>query len=177
MSTDLLLIDDRSDACLTSCLGTRWRAVSDTVMGGASQARLAVAAVAGRPCACLHGEVSLENNGGFVQASLDLAVDGYLDASAFGGFELDVYGNGETYNLHLRTADTRIVWQSYRASFVALPQWQTLRLPFSDFQPYRIDTALNLSSLRRIGIVGIGRAFTAEVCVARVALYRQGTVY
>lgn len=171
MSTDLLLIDDRSDAGLASCLGTRWRAVSDTVMGGMSQGRVAVAAVAGRPCVCLYGEVSLENNGGFVQASLDLAVDGYLNAGDFHGFELDVYGNGETYNLHLRTADTRIVWQSYRAGFVALPQWRTLRLPFSDFRPYRIGTPLNIRSLRRIGIVGIGRAFTAEVCVARVALY------
>jgi hypothetical protein len=122
----------------------------------------------------LHGEVSLANNGGFVQASLDLGAEGCLDAGAFGGFELDVFGNGESYNLHLRTADTRIVWQSYRASFVAPPQWQTVRLPFSGFQAYRIDAPLDLRCLRRIGVVAIGRAFSARVCVGRVALYRQG---
>ena len=166
-----LLIDDRSHIDLTSCLGTSWRVVSDTVMGGVSQGRLSVEAVLGRPCWCLQGEVSLANNGGFVQASLDLGAGEVLDASAYRGFELDVCGNGETYNLHVRTADTRIVWQSYRASFVATAQWQTLRLPFSDFAAYRIDAPLDLRCLRRIGIVAIGRAFTARVCVARVGLY------
>ena len=87
--------------------GTRWRVVSDTVMGGVSQGRLSVAAVLGRPCWCLQGEVSLANNGGFVQASLDLSVAGFLDAGAYRGIELDACGNGGRYNVPLRTADTR----------------------------------------------------------------------
>jgi hypothetical protein len=115
--------------------------------------------------------VSLENNGGFVQAALDLSLDGVLDARGFAGIELDVRGNGETYNLHLRTADTRIVWQSYRASFRAGPGWERVRLPFGGFEPYRIDCPLDLSTLRRLGLVAIGREMSADLCVARVTFY------
>lgn len=95
-----------------------------------------------------------------------------MDASGYLGFEIEVYGNGEQYNLHLRTADTVIVWQSYRASFEALPRWQTVRLPFTAFQAHRIDVSLDLRCLKRIGLVAIGREFTADLCVGRVSLYR-----
>lgn len=167
-----LMIDDRSSGDLHASIGSDWRAVTDTVMGGASSGRLVPTEIAGRPCLRLSGDVSLENNGGFVQASLDLGPAGALDARDYQGIELDVYGNGERYNLHLRTLDTRIVWQSYRASFVAEPRWQTMRLPFSEFQPYRIDQPLNLKILRRLGVVAIGRAMQADLCIARIALYR-----
>lgn len=170
-SEDFLLIDDRSSDATESSLGTTWRVVSDTVMGGVSQGHLAVDEVQGRACLRMTGAVSLENNGGFVQASLDLAADGCLDAAGYSGFELAVLGNGESYNLHLRTADTERVWQSYRASFVALPQWQTLRLPFAAFVPHRLTTALDVRQLKRIGLVAIGRAFSADLCFARVVLY------
>ena len=66
-----------------------------------------VGAVLGRPCWCLQGEVSLANNGGFVQASLDLSVARFLDSGAYRGIELDACGNGVRYNVPLRTADTR----------------------------------------------------------------------
>jgi len=171
MTHHTLIIDDRTRSDTRSNLGTDWRVVADTVMGGVSQGSLVAHTLHGRPCLQLTGNVSLENNGGFVQASLDLGTDALLDASRYRGIEIDVFGNGETYNLHLRTADTGIVWQSYRASFPALPQWHTLRLPFADFQPHRITTPLNLHQLKRIGVVAIGRAFAADVCIGRVALY------
>lgn len=167
-----LVIDDRTSGDTRASLGTRWRLVTDTVMGGVSRGRLAPAQVAGRPCLRLTGDVSLENNGGFVQASLDLGDKDDLDASAYAGIELDVHGNGQPYNLHLRTADTRIVWQSYRASFMAAPAWTTLRLPFSEFVPYRTSAALNLERLRRLGVVAIGREMQADLCIGKIALYR-----
>jgi hypothetical protein len=168
----LLMIDNRSSGDLHASIGTDWRVVADTVMGGVSSGRLVPTEVAGRPCLQLSGEVSLENNGGFVQASLDLSPAGTLDVRDFHGIELDVYGNGERYNLHLRTLDTRIVWQSYRASFMAEPRWQTVRLPFSEFRPYRIDQPLDLQNLRRLGVVAIGRAMQADLWIARIVLYR-----
>ena len=166
------IIDDRSSGDLRSNLGITWRVVSDAVMGGVSAGQLEVAVAAGRSCLRLTGDVRLENNGGFVQASLDLDALDFLDASAYTGFELDVLGNDEMYNLHVRTADTRIVWQSYRASFRATPCWQVVRLPFVEIMPHRIDTPLDLGRLKRIGLVAIGRAFKADLCVGRVALYR-----
>ena len=167
-----MIIDDRSSGTLTATNGTNWRVISDTVMGGVSSGSLTPAMVKGRACLQLTGDVSLENNGGFVQASLDLNPPSLLDASGHVGIEIEVYGNGETYNLHLRTDDTRIVWQSYRTSFQAQPHWQTLHLPFADFKPHRIDQPLDTHKLRRLGVVAIGRKMRADICIARLALYR-----
>lgn len=167
-----LIIDDFRHGGLHATIGTDWRVMTDTVMGGISDGRIEPSVIAGRPCLRLSGAVSLENNGGFVQASLDLGASGALDASGYDGIELDVYGNDERYNLHLRTADTRIVWQSYRAGFHAAPRWQTVRLPFAAFQPYRISQPLDLKTLRRLGLVAIGREMRADLCVARIGLYR-----
>ncbi|MBI1285818.1 MAG: CIA30 family protein [Thiobacillus sp.] len=167
------MIDDRSSGDLRASIGTDWRVVTDTVMGGVSSGSLVPTDVAGRSCLRLSGDVSLENNGGFVQASLDLSLAGALDARDFQGIELDVYGNRERYNLHLRTLDTRIVWQSFRASFIAEPCWQTVRLPFSEFRPYRIDRPLDLQTLRRLGVVAIGRTMQADLCIARIVLYQE----
>lgn len=171
MAAEPLVLDDRLDPGLGAANGASWRVVTDTVMGGVSDGRLKPAWVDGRSCLRLTGEVSLENDGGFVQASLDLDRHGPLDASRFAGVEIEVYGNGETYNLHLRTADTRIVWQSYRASFPAPPAWRTLRLPFAAFQPHRIDRPLDLSKLRRLGLVAIGRESRVDLCLGRLSLY------
>jgi len=53
-----------------------------------------------------------------------------------------------------------------------LPSWQTIFLPFSQFEPYRIETPMDPADIRRIGIVAIGRAFAAKLCIGRVALYK-----
>lgn len=166
-----LILDDRGSDSLCANNGACWHASTDTVMGGVSDGRLKPDVIEGRPCLRLSGEVSLLNNGGFVQASLDLDAAGLLDARGYSGIEIDVFGNDENYNLHLRSADTRIVWQSYRASFQAPPRWQALRLPFAGFQPYRTDQPLDLSKLRRLGVVAIGREMRADVCIARLSLY------
>ena len=81
-------------------------------------------------------------------------------------------GNGQEYNLHLRTEDVWLPWQAYRASFLAPARWETVRLPFSAFEGYRIGRRLDVEHLERIGLVAIGRAFRADLCIAKVALYR-----
>lgn len=50
-----------------------------------------------------------------------------------------------------------------------------MRLPFADFNGYHIGAPLDLEQLERIGIVAIGRAFKADLCVARLALYRDAS--
>ena len=90
------LIFDAADEGRASALGTRWHALSDRVMGGVSNAVLESAHRAGRQALCLHGEVRLENNGGFVQMGLDLAPSGAaIDASGYLGVRMRVLGNGE----------------------------------------------------------------------------------
>jgi len=166
------IIDDRVRGDVYANNGKPWRAVTDTVMGGVSKADLRATMVAGKPCLRLNGEVNLENNGGFVQASLDLGADGLLDASDFSGIEIEVCGNNERYNVHLRTSDMLMVWQSYRHGFTAEANWKTLRIPFAEFMPHRILVELDTSQLRRIGIVAIGRKMEADICFSRIALYR-----
>jgi hypothetical protein len=174
-SDSTLILDNRSTGDLRSTHGPSWRLITDTVMGGVSDGRLTADTVAGRPCLRLHGTVSLDNRGGFIQAVLDSEADGILDASSYNGVLLDVYGNDEQYNVHLRTKDVWLPWQAYRASFTAPAMWRTLQIPFSAFSGYRIGAALNTAALQRIGIVAIGRAFQADLCVARLGLYRDDT--
>jgi len=45
-----------------------------------------------------------------------------------------------------------------------------VRLPFADFNGYRIGAPLDLEQLERIGIAAIGRAFKPDLCVARLTL-------
>ncbi|MEO1190858.1 MAG: CIA30 family protein [Pseudomonadota bacterium] len=155
--------------------GASWRLYSDQVMGGVSRGELQWERVAGRPAVRLSGTVSLENQGGFLQMSLDLSVGGgAVDASGFGGIELWVWGNDQDYGLHLRSLDCLRPWQSYRHSFVATPTWRQIRLPFTTFVPHRIDVPLDLTRLRRIGLVAIGRAFDADLALGGIAFYEAG---
>lgn len=149
-----------------------WRLVTDAIMGGVSRGALAKGIIEGRASALMRGDVSTDNNGGFIQIALDLAVDGRsFDAGALTGFEIDVFGNGESYGAHLRTSGMTRPQQSYRQGFVATQKWQTLRLPFLEFTPHRIDIPLDPNRIKRIGLVAIGRKFTAHLAVARLAFY------
>lgn len=166
------VLDDRRSGTLAANSGNEWRLFTDKVMGGVSSGRLQPASRQGKACLHLAGEVSLDNNGGFVQASLDLDEQAVTAAAHSNGVLLDVCGDGEIYNVHLRTLDTRRPWQSYRASFTATPEWRTVHLPFAGFAPYRIDSPLALDRLRRLGIVAIGRAFQPDLWLGQVAFYR-----
>jgi hypothetical protein len=48
-----------------------------------------------------------------------------------------------------------------------------VRLPFDQLTGYRIGKKLDLEHLERIGLVAIGRDFTADLCVAEIGLYRD----
>ena len=169
MSAKSAVIDDLKSVSATSAIGTRWQLFTDRVMGGVSNGTMVRETVAGRPAIRMRGDVSLENNGGFVQIAIDLAPDGKaVDASPWQGLELDVFGNGEKYSIHLRTEDLTRPWQSYRQSFRADPQWRTIPFRFQDFAPYRTEALLDTRRLRRIGVVAIGRRFAADLAIGGV---------
>ena len=56
-------------------------------------------------------------------------------------------------------------------SFAAGPSWQEIRFPFQDFASHRTDLPFDAHLLRRIGIVAIGRAFTADVAVGGLRFF------
>jgi hypothetical protein len=169
----VLQLDNRESGDLHAVNGAEWRLFTDGVMGGVSVGSLAIEEVAGRSCLRMRGDVRLENNGGFIQVALDVDEEQRRSAAGYAGLLLDVHGNDEQYNVHLRTDGMRAPWQSFRATFTATPAWRTVKLPFSQFNAYRFDGAFDASTLRRIGIVAIGRAFTADLCISRLALYRD----
>jgi hypothetical protein len=167
-----LILDDRKTGDLRATSGNKWKLVTDGVMGGVSEGQLAVDVIEERPCLRMRGDVRLENNGGFVQIALDLSDDVIENSLQYSGVLIEVYGNNEQYNVHLRTQDIWLPWQSYRATFTAVPEWKTLYVPFTEFSPYRINKALDTSRLKRIGFVAIGRKFNADLCIAKVGFYR-----
>ncbi|MCU7811370.1 MAG: CIA30 family protein [Candidatus Thiodiazotropha sp. (ex Notomyrtea botanica)] len=173
MATENIIIDDRENNELESALGTHWRLITDEVMGGLSTGRLHPHRIEGKACLRLSGDVRLENNGGFIQAALDLGQTAGRDASSYQGILIEVFGNQADYNLHLRSNDVWLPWQSYRASFQTTPSWQTVKLPFDRFVGYRIDKALDTRRLKRVGLVAIGSAFAADLCIARIEFYRD----
>lgn len=171
--SEILIIDDRSSDSVIASSGNAWSLVTDDVMGGVSQGRLSIGKRAGVPCLHMQGEVSLDNNGGFVQMTLNLSDRVLQNVSDYDGLLLEVSGNSEEYNVHLRTEDIWLPWQSYRTSFITTREWQQLYIPFAGFAPHRINQPLNTARLKRIGLVAIGRAFNADLCLARIALYRE----
>lgn len=166
------IVDDLSREEPATPLGTAWRLFTDQVMGGVSEGSMARETVGGRIGIRMRGNVSLDNNGGFVQIALDLAPgQGVADLSAWSGIEIEVFGNGETYEARLRTDALTQSWQSYRQSFAAPPEWRTVRLPFAGFAPHRTDLPLDLARVRRLGLVAIGREFAADLAIGGVRFY------
>jgi len=165
-----LILYNRQGSGLEASRGGSWRLVTDQVMGGVSAGTLTADHYQGKSCLRLQGAVSTANNGGFIQMALDLAAGENFDASAYSGIEITVAGNNEEYNLHLRTSDLWLPWQSYRASFMVTPQWQTIYLPFNAFERYKTSRSLRTSRLKRVGLVAIGREFTSDLRVAEIKL-------
>ncbi len=168
-----MVIDDRSSGGLPASAGGEWRLVTDGVMGGRSSGELLIERHLDRDCLRLRGMVSTANRGGFVQMALDLAAGKPFDASAYTGVYLEVAGNGEGYNLHLRTGDLWLPWQSYRAGFVADREWRRVRIPFTAFDAYRTGSRFDPGRLLRVGVVAIGREFAADLCLGELGLYRD----
>jgi len=149
---------------------TEWRYISDQVMGGVSQGGARAESVDGQMYLRLTGDVSTANNGGFIQARADLDRGFPADAQ---GVVLQVRGNGEQYYVFLRTRGTILPWQFYKAAFPTSGDWQTVRLPFTAFQPSgRMLRATPLpDTVTSLGIVAYGRDHRADVTARWVGLY------
>ena len=168
-----ILIEDFSKDSGVSTLGTKWMMFTDQVMGGISKGGYTFETVDGKKCIRLQGDVSLENNGGFVQVALPLEIDGKaIDASLYKGVRLEVKGNNNDYYVHLRTNKTWLPWQFYDASFFAPDTWKTVEIPFSSFTPYSLKSKLNTAKLKRIAVVAFKKQFHADIYVSRIEFYR-----
>ena len=83
----------------------------------------------GDAVARFHGEVSLENNGGFASVRYDKTS---FDLSAYKGVEVRINGDDKNYQFRLSTDAPRI---AYTQHFYAAAKWSTVKLPFTGFTP------------------------------------------
>ena len=167
-----MILDDFSDPNNISRLGTKWRLITDRVMGGISNGEYNFGREKLLGYINMKGNVSLENNGGFVQVALPLAVRSKsLDATNFSGVRFWVKGNGEQYYLHLKNNQTLLPWQYYSAEFTASKDWQQIEIPFENFEPQALNAKLQVNNLSRIAIVGAQKAHKIDVYVGQIELY------
>ena len=122
LATTLLMVSDLS-------LDNRiepWLIVNDGVMGGVSSGRLE----RDGETLVFSGELSLENNGGF--ASIRRSVEAV--PSAADAVQIEVRGDGRRYQFRLRT-DSNFDGVAWVSEFDTSPEWQTVTLDLSGFEP------------------------------------------
>lgn len=148
---------------------TRWRFFADTVMGGVSTGSLSFDKENGTAFARLTGQVSTDNNGGFIQMRRD---DITVPENAV-GVRLMVRGNDQPYFVHLRTTGTVLPWQYYQARFDTTGDWREIRLPFVAFDPSGrlLRASLKPQTVKSIGVVAYGRDHEARVELKEVGFY------
>ncbi|HHT00369.1 MAG TPA: hypothetical protein ENK73_05870 [Thiomicrospira sp.] len=150
----------------------QWQFVSDQVMGGVSQGQVFFNTDQESPCHCLTGLVSLENNGGFLQMQLVDLEQLNVNFGEYQGLFIEVKGNQHRYNLHIRTSQLWLPWQSFRQSFDVTDKWQRIFLPFDGFTAYKTFARLDAQRIKRLGILAIGEAFQANICIRSLGLYK-----
>lgn len=167
-----LLLDDFSGE--RSVLNTEWEGFTDRVMGGVSEMSVTRVPDRAHPFIRMQGTVSLENNGGFVQIRLKLASSlSTFDASGYQGIRLSVRGEGESYYIFLRTANTLLPWKYYAASVSVSEDWQALEIPWSAFKggDYGRVGRLRTDRLKSVALVAYGKAFDARIDMREIGLY------
>ena len=155
-----------------AAMARRWSVFSEREMGGVSIANGTMATVHGHRALHLTGSVSLEQNGGFIQAACSLGdpPGSGVNARGFRGIALSVCGTSGSYFVHLRTADTRAPWQYYGAPVPVSGEWTRVDLDWGAFTPASIGAPLDVSRIVRIGIVAAKTAFQADVALSELWL-------
>ena len=174
---DKMIIDDMStqsgqpDEEFCEAGNAKWCFVTDKVMGGLSEGSLEVKKEGNDYFYRMTGELSLENNGGFIQ--FRTKIKNHPSDKSFKGVRLRVRGNNHEYVVHLRTKYLLLPWQYYESAFQATDQWTTVELPFTSFKKSNFYQPANVVSqdIKTIGIVAIGKKFSAQIDLASIELY------
>ena len=128
---------------------TQWRVVLDVVMGGLSRGTLTESNTGLR----FRGDLSLENNGGFAWArtrQLNLGQN-------FDGFEIEVLGDGRTWDFMIDSSRRRMMAGGYRTRFQTKKGVRTThRLPLSGFEAVSFGRVLARGDLQASDCAGLG---------------------
>ena len=167
-----MIIGDFSKPYNISKLGTEWRLVTDRVMGGLSDGKHGFGKDDRFGYINMKGNVSLKNNGGFVQIALPLVIDSKpFDAAGFSGVRFWAKGNSEKYYVHLRNSQTKMPWQYYSAEFNVSKNWQQIEILFEQFKPQALNSKMKIDRLSQIAIVGAKKAYKIDISVGPIEFY------
>lgn len=151
-----------------------WQYVSDRTMGGVSDGQAFLDQDGDLVFARLVGNVSTDNNGGFIQLRSALSfIDLNKTNKKLKGVRLNVRGNSETYHIFIRTSEDRSYRDYFSSTFVADDKWRTVDIPFDKFTHRYSNNILDGNDLRTFGIVAYGRDFISDVSVSKIIFYYE----
>ena len=155
----------------TTSQGEKWSFFTDSVMGGLSEGKAIISKIDNIKCYQMTGNVTTENNGGFIQ--IRTLLKPLIKANKYKGIYIKIFGNNKNYYLHVKTKLTVAPWQYYSYSFLAENKWLEIKAPFTDFtksnfyQPKKITN----QNIKSIGLVAAFDDFYSDVCLAEIGLY------
>jgi len=149
----------------------QWEFFTDGVMGGLSDGNVKLDKINKENCYRMTGNVTTENNGGFIQIRAILKPS--IKASNYEGIYLKVYGNNERYYLSLRTPYTKAPWQNYKFGFKVKKNWQEIKAPFSKFKRSHFYQPKDVKKqkIKSVGLVAGFDDFKADICLAEIGFY------
>ena len=142
----------------------QWNYVADTVMGGISTGSVEFKTIEGEAIAVLTGNVTTENNGGFIQIRRDLR---RVDLDNANSIKLIAKGNNQKYFVFLRTTGTKLPWQYYQFEFTVNENFNEFILPINEFKKsgMLMSSKINPKKITSIGIVAFGRDHYANISI------------
>ena len=143
-----------------------WRPITDQVMGGISN--LSISHSDG--VFAMTGEVSTENNGGFVRLSNRIDINN----NDFKGIKFKAKGNNESYEVHVTLKGLKIPpWSYFSKSFAVTNEWKDYKINFKDLKASSGFSASSMKArnIRDISIAGYGRDFVVDLKVKDISLY------
>ena len=142
-----------------------WRPITDQVMGGISN--LSISHSEG--VFFMKGNVSTENNGGFVRLSNRIDIS----SNNFHGIKFKAKGNNETYEIHVTLKGIKMPpWSYFSKGFDVTNEWQEYEIFFKDLKRSSgISTAsMKAKNIRDISIAGYGKDFNVDLAIKEISL-------
>ena len=145
----------------------QWRYIADDVMGGISKGNVEFQRIEDGNIALLQGNVSTENNGGFIQIRRALRD---IDLQEAKSIKIIAKGNEQAYFVFLRTTGTVLPWQYYSSEFKVTENFEEFILPIDEFKKSGLlmTSKINPKNITSIGLVAFGRDHQAELHVKEV---------
>ena len=149
----------------------QWRYIADDVMGGVSTGNVEYKIDEEDVIAILKGNVSTENNGGFIQIRRDLKDINLENANSV---KIVAKGNSQKYYIFLRTTGRLLPWQYYASEFTVNENFNEFILPIINFEKsgFLLAKNINPKKITSIGIVAFGRDHEAEIFIKEIGFIK-----